>query len=277
MRSHKNQERSESPHRHPYSGLPLLLASGMGRSGTTVLRNCIAAHPDINCLNRESNYIFDLMRNANLHLDNPERVKNLVVSKNQFWQQHHQLILNLHWPSDSISSEASAPVLATYSMLDPRAAIGICNAFPSVSIVYIVRNGIEVVSSFVSFPGFRHIPFEQCCRNWALRYDMAQYAIYNDHATLVRYEWLENDVDKFSDGLTEALKRTGLAFDSECLKPLAKRFHPTRFEGESRADARDHSKRKDRWKLWSESERLQFQEICGETMNKLGYPIPWAV
>jgi hypothetical protein len=261
--------------RHPFSDLPLLLVSGAGRSGTTALRQCVAAHPDIDCLNRESNYIFDLMRNAHLSLDNPFRVKNLVVSAKRFWQCHQQLILHLHWPVRSIADRRAKLALATYSMLDPRAAIGLAEAFPTLSHCHIVRNGIEVVSSYVSFPNFSHLSFEDCCRIWARQQAMIQYVTTHKHATLVRYEWLREDRDAFSRALDEALRRCGLAWHPQCRKPLSRTWHPTRFSGESRADARKLSRRKDRWKYWSPGQRDRFTEICGETMQMLGYDIPW--
>ena len=260
---------------HPFTESPLLLVSGMGRSGTTVLRNCVAAHPNIESLNRESNYIFDLMRTAHISMDNDFRVKNLVVSKDQFWYQHQQLILNLHWPQKSLSQNPAKPVISTYSMLDPRAALAMLAAFPQISLCYIVRNGIEVVSSYASFKNFQHIEFAQCCRNWASRYDMVQLITHNPHCTLLRYEWLNQQRDLFQTGLTEALQKCGLDFTPHCLGPLETRFHPTRFQGESRTDARDMDKRKDRWKWWSDEQRDQFSEICGSTMRELGYPIPW--
>ena len=160
-------------------------------------------------------------------------------------------------------------------MLDPRAALAMLAAFPQISLCYIVRNGIEVVSSYASFKNFQHIEFAQCCRNWASRYDMVQLITHNPHCTLLRYEWLNQQRDLFQTGLTEALQKCGLDFTPHCLGPLETRFHPTRFQGESRTDARDMDKRKDRWKWWSDEQRDQFTEICGSTMRELGYPIPW--
>ena len=268
-------DRSKHFNDHPYSDLPFLLVSGMGRSGTTVLRNCIAAHPQIETLNRESNYIFDLMRNAHVTIDKEFRVKNLNVSIPQFWQLHQQLVLDLHWPRNALTQKTHFKAISTYSMLDPRAAIAMSESFPRLSICYIVRNGIEVVSSYRSFKNFRHIDFEDCCRIWAFRFDMIQYVKHNPHCTLLRYEWLNDDLARYQEGLTEALKKCGVDFEPDCLQPVNTRFHPTRFEGESRAEAKNMAKRRDRWQLWTDIQRKQFAEICGDTMRQLGYEIPW--
>lgn len=268
-------DRSNDLKDHPYSDLPFLLIAGMGRSGTTVLRNCVAAHPQIESLNCESNYIFDLMRNAHATMDQEFRVKNLVVGIPQFWHLHQQLILDLHWPRNTLPPKKQPLAISTYSMLDPRAAIGMSQSFRRLSICYIVRNGIEVVSSYRSFKNFQHIEFEACCRIWAFRFDMIQYVTQNPHCTLLRYEWLNQDRARFQKGLTEALEKCDLDFAPHCLKPLDTRFHPTRFQGESRADAKNMAKRGDRWQLWTDDQRDQFEKICGNTMRQLGYEIPW--
>lgn len=268
-------ERSHLTTDHPFSDLPFLIVGGVGRSGTTVLRNCIAAHPQIETLNRESNYIFDLMRNAHVTIDKEFRVKNMVVSISDFWHLHQQLILDLHWPRKTLLPKNQPLAISTYSMLDPRAAIAMSQAFPRLSICYIVRNGIEVVSSYNSFKNFQHLEFEDCCRIWAFRFDMIQYVTQNPHCTLLRYEWLNDDRSRFQAGLTEAFNQSGIDFAPHCLKPLDTRFHPTRFQGETRADAKNMAKRRDRWQLWTDAQRDQFESICGNKMRELDYEIPW--
>lgn len=258
---------------HPYLDLPFLVVSGLGRSGTTVLRHAVCAHPDLDGLNRESNYLFTLMREANLASENSNITNNLVVDLRAFWLAHRQLILELCWPK--VSSK-TIKAIATYTKLDPRAAMGLTETFPGFSLAYIVRNGIEVVSSFQSFPAFQHLSFEEACRIWSLRYDMIQYCRDNSHATLLRHEWISTEPEKWEAALEECFQRVGLHFHPDCRKPLQKTFHPTRYAGESRTDARDRERRKERWRLWSEDQRDSFEQICGDAMENLGYPIPWA-
>lgn len=269
------RSKAELADEHPFFDRPFLLASGMGRSGTTVLRNCIAGHPDIQCLNQESNYIFHLMRGANLHLDSEFDRKNLIVKEPVFWELHRQFVLSLLWPIESDFPPSKPKAIATYSKLDPRAAIGMTETFPKLSICLIVRNGIEVVSSYRAFDHFRHMTFEEVCRNWQFHSLITQYVRDQPHCTLIRYEWLQEDQPKFASALTSALKRIGLKFHPSCLDPLNEQFHPTTYAGETEADANDLTRRKDRWKHWTDDERDVFAELCGDTMESLGYSIPW--
>ncbi len=259
---------------HPYTNLPFIVVSGIGRSGTTVLRNCVAAHSDIDSLNQESNYLFSIMREANLASENRSLMQAMSFDVATFWKKHRQFVLDFFWPDPRPQSDAPQAI-STYWRLDPRAAMGLADSFPQLSICSIVRNGVEVVSSYQSFDAFKDIPFEKTCEIWAFGYLMTQYCRDNDHATLIRYEWLDSKSGEFQNALAECFAKVGLVFDPNCLAPLSENFHPTKVKGESRNDSNDRSKRKDRWKYWTSQQRKSFTTICGEAMDGLGYPIPW--
>ncbi len=267
--------RSESiTNAHPFTDFPLLLASGLGRSGTTVLRNSLCAHPQIAGYNLESNYIHDLMRAADQNLEHKDRVKNMPVTSAAYWGSHRQLLLNLIWPVDQWAAAEDKKVISTYSMLDPRAAIGLQKTFPNLAICYIVRNGIEVVSSYLAFAAFKDLSFGQVCRLWALRFDMFEYASKHPHVFLFRHEWL-NQPHRFKEHLSRALAFVGLPYHEQCESPLETVFHPTVFKGESGQESNDISRRSQRWKFWSNEQRNEFVELCGDAMTAQGYEIPW--
>ncbi len=259
---------------HPFAELPLLIVSGMGRSGTTVLRNCVAAHTKIQCRNYESNYLHDLMRAATENEEKPSRIPALPVTAEEYWDLHRQFILHLLWPVDRTDFHGAPQMVATYSMLDPRASIGLDKAFSELTIFYIVRNGIEVVSSYQAFEAFRHLSFEQVCKIWALRRDMHQYGNGRLNFHLFRFEWLL-DRDVFAAKLQLAFEKIGLTWEPSCLAGLEKQFHPTKFPGESDANASDMTRRCERWRLWTDVQRSIFVEHCGQLMDELAYSIPW--
>ncbi|GAA4467437.1 sulfotransferase [Novipirellula rosea] len=258
---------------HPFFELPLIIASGLGRSGTTVLRQCLAAHPRVASYNKECNYIHNLMRAANLHVETfPE---SPPVGRREFWKVHRRALLDIYWPQANWRAPDEYSAISTYSMLDPRAAIGLKDAFPRLAICYIVRNGIEVVSSYNSFRGFKDMTFEDVCKLWSLRQDMLQYQSSQSHIFLFRHEWLIDELEAFKRQMADAFQSIGLNFDEACLAPLSTRFHPTRFIGEDRQAAKDPAQRTRRWKLWSDDQRETFATICGEAMENHGYEIPW--
>ena len=274
FRPRRSSKRVALSQQHPFSELPLILASGLGRSGTTVLRHCIGIHSKIAFTNEECNYIHDLMRSANSNLDYKNRLKALAVTTGSYWQLHHQLLLNLFWPADRWDSSKDYRALSTYSMLDPRASTGLKKTFAKLAVCYIIRNGIEVVSSYVSFPEFKHLDFKAVCKLWAFRQDMVDYQAHCPHFFLFRYEWFQQP-DVFQKQLTAAFKSVGLDFEPDCLQPLTTKFHPTVFAGEPSESAGDLSRRRDRWKYWDDQQRDEFVNTCGPAMQAQGYEIPW--
>ena len=274
FKPHRFSRSSPDSGEHPLSDLPLILASGLGRSGTTVLRNSLCAHPQIAGGNFESNYIYDLMRSADKNLEHKDRVKNMPTSEADYWLRHRQLMLHLFWPADQLSETTNKLAISTYSMLGPRAAIALDKSFSRLAICYIIRNGIEVVSSYLAFEPFKKMTFEEICRLWALRNDMVNYARRQRHIFLFRFEWFQTP-SKYKEELTKALAFIGLDYDVQCSAPLETIYHPTVFSGESRKDASDVSQRKERWKLWSAEQRQTFVALCGDAMKFQGYEIPW--
>lgn len=259
---------------HPLSEKPLLIVSGMGRSGTTLLRNCVAAHSSILCRNYESNYIHDLMGAADHNHEIPSRIPGLPVSSEEYWQLHRQFILHLLWPLNHGDFRSDAEVIATYSMLNPRTAAGLARTFSDLRIFYIIRNGIEVVSSYQVFEPFREMSFLHVCKLWALRRNMIRWGAGRPEFCLFRYESLLQP-ELFRGAFAEALERCGLEFEPACLEPLDQRYHPTKFPGESAQDARDLSMRDQRWRHWTDEQQSIFVDQCQHLMGELGYPIPW--
>ena len=86
------------PLRHPYEDLPLLIVSGVGRSGTTALRNAIAACARIDAANRESNFIRDLLEVALRNCTLPVRRASMAVTQQEYDLVFRRAILWLAWP-----------------------------------------------------------------------------------------------------------------------------------------------------------------------------------
>ena len=152
---------------------------------------------------------------------------------------------------------------------------GLLQMFPGSFICYLIRNGVEVVSSHMNFAPFRTNSFQWICREWRKHADFAVYGQSLNRCLLIRHEGLLNE-QQTTKQLSTALAQVGLGFEKSCLHViLAKSFHPTSMPGESATDAMNRAKRIDRWKYWTDEQRHIFETECSAAMELLGYRIPW--
>ena len=256
---------------HPYCDLPLLLVSGFARSGTTVLRKAFAAHSLIDSNDRESNIIDRIASLAHRSSENRNHRNSRVVNEATYWSLFRNLVLFLHWPQTTRAPQA----ISTYSTTTKPSLNGLMQMFPDLFICYIVRNGVEVLSSHLNFWAFKEVEFRKSCRDWQKHSEIATYGQSLDRFMLFRHEWFL-DEQQTVQPLTAALEKIGLKFEQSCLDVIAgNSFHPTSMEGEPGGDATALEKRIDRWKYWTDEQRDIFETECSGAMESLGYPIPW--
>jgi hypothetical protein len=261
--------------RHPYEDLPVLIVSGVGRSGTTALRNAVAACSRIDAANRESNFIRDLLEVALRNCTLPVRRASMAVTQQEYDLVFRRAILWLAWPQPRPEPPLPA-ALCTYTNLDPETASHLVQVFPGAKVAYIVRDGIEVVASRMGFEPFAVDSFETNCQRWRPAGAMAKWIASNaDAGRLVRHEILR-DPERRDSELAAALDLVGVAYDPACGELLRSAvYHPTQHAGESAAASGDLEARRERWRTWSKDEREVFERTCRGTMQSLGYAIPW--
>jgi len=259
---------------HPYEGLPVIVVSGVGRSGTTVLRHCLSAHPDLHSTDSENNVIYDVLETARHNCTYPSRRGTMRVAPPAYDRQWRLLLLNLLWPEPRRGRYRPRKLLAASDLLPERAEY-LYRVFPGVRIIYIVRNGIAVVSSRMAHPNFRQNPFEEHCRRWAAARDMALWGASRSGFVLFRQEDALDSADA-ERACRRMLEQLDLTFCRECLRTLTQnRYHPTVLGEESREEAEDLAQRSERWRLWSDEQREEFADICREAMRYFEYTIPW--
>lgn len=260
---------------HPYEGVPLLLVSGVGRSGTTVVRHSLGAHPDVDSTGVENNIIFDVLETAQQNCTYPSRRATLRVAPPAYDRQFRLLLLNLLWPEPRTAGARPRMLLAT-SDLTPARADYLLQLFPDARIVYVVRNGIEVVASRSTHPQFRDASFEEHCRAWSQSREMVEWGREKAGFMLLRQETLL-EADAARAALSAALLTLGLTADARCTEiVLGRQFHPTHVVGEAQTEADDLRRRQERWKFWSDEQREAFSSMCGPAMRYFGYPMPWS-
>lgn len=259
---------------HPYASVPPLIVSGVGRSGTTVLRMSLGAHPEIAYNWAENNIVMDILETALHNCTFPSRKSSMQMSQNKYDRTFRNLLLHLLYPRPSLAIIPPKRWMASTD-INPRLVGYLRQLFPNIRLIYLVRNGIEVVSSRMVFEGFKDRPFEWQCEVWARSVDIARWGSEQDFFYLLRHESLLNP-ESTVHTLSELWSWLGLNNEPRCADVLQTHsYHPTTFPGEEPASKESLHKRKSRWEYWNEKQREIFTKQCAPAMLYFGYEIPW--
>lgn len=258
---------------HPYDRIPLVILTGVGRSGTVALREALGRHEQVHSTGSENNILYELLHTARANCTYESRRFAMQVDDAAYDAAFRKLIHELLWPRPS---DPRPQRLLAFTALSPSRADYLCRLFPGVKVIYLVRNGIEVVASRQRHPGFANRPFREHCEVWALARKLVEWGRDRDDFTLIRHEHIVN-TETLQPTLDQLWAWIGLAPE-----PASRQFlhenclHPTRAGDEHRMPSEALRDRGDRWLRWTPGERQVFMEACGETMISLGYAIPWS-
>ena len=259
---------------HPYEEIPVLLVSGVGRSGTTALRHCFTAHPNVHSTGTENNIIYDVLDTARHNCTFPSRKGTMHVAQPAYDRQFRMLLLNLLWPEPR-RGRGRPKMLGASTDLTPDRADYFEQAFPGGRVAYIVRNGIAVVSSRMKHPNFCEVPFQKHCEIWTNAGAMAKWCEVRTGSGVVRQEQLI-DPEQIDSALKALFAAVGLSFHRDCLAAVSDNvYHPTGDEQDDDSAESDLRGRSERWQEWTDDQRSLFVDTCGDTMDALGYEIPW--
>ena len=263
-----------------------LFISGVGRSGTTALRNSIGTHPEVYYNGKENNIVQDLIAVSHQNITMESRRFALTVSPATYYGSFEDLILQIIWPE---KKRRKARTLVAAVNLEPYLIETLRHVFQDCQVVCLVRNGIGVISSRMKYRSFQDGKFAEHCHVWLRSSRMAQWAKENPKlGRVVRQEWFSDEdrvAQEFSE-LFEWAEMTSSSLPAENI--LTRRYHPTDAEKhDSKESCEEYgrldegerksfeSNRLDRWKNWTRQQQDYFVETCGEAMKDLGYPIPW--
>jgi len=261
---------------HPYCAIPPLIVSGVGRSGTTALRMSLGIHSDIAYNRSENNIIMDILETGLHNCTYHSRKASMQMSQGKYDKVFRNLLLNVLYPRPPLTISPPKRWMAS-SDINPRLVGYLPQLFPNVRIVYLVRNGIEVVSSRMVFEGFKEQPFEWQCEVWAKAEEMVRWGVEQDNFYLIRHDSLL-DRESISHVFTDLWTWLGLKNDPRCADALStETYHPTKFPSEGSDTTMDLRRRKSRWEFWTDEQRDIFTNTCASAMRYFGYPIPWPV
>jgi hypothetical protein len=258
-----------------FNGIPWLLATGQGRSGTTVLTRALAAHPRI-CSNRvESNVLKDVLLAGHASCTMPSRQRQMVLSRSDHDEAFRRFVTGLLFPARLWSEPEEPPAaLSTFSAMNPDAADYAATILPGIHFANIVRNGVEVVASRMVHHTLGQHTFDEHCIAWAAAAEMVQWGSGRDDFTLIRHEDLL-DADCCRRAFGRLLERAGLPHDERCANyVLETRRNQTTWTHESPGESGTLERRVDRWRHWTDEQRETFRRICGAAMDYFGYRMP---
>ena len=263
-----------------------LFISGVGRSGTTALRNSLGMHPDIYYNGKENNIVQDLIAVAQKNIVMKSRNFALAVSPPTYYTAFEELILQIIWPEKKLRK--SKTLLAAVN-LEPHLIETLRDVFRACRVVCLVRNGIGVISSRMKYRSFQDGEFAEHCQVWLRSTRMVKWAEENPEiGRVIRQEWF-SDEERVTQEFLELFQWAELPANPQPAENiLARRYHPT--DANEQTSNESHEKygqldvverkafeldRVDRWKSWSQQQQDYFVETCGEAMKSLGYSIPW--
>lgn len=258
---------------HPYQDKPLLLVTGIGRSGTTALRTALNAHPNLHGTDRENNVIYDFLHAGKQNCTLDSRRFAMATDDFTYRKLLRLYLLNLLWPQPRHDLDDVLGIQGFSALTSDRLDF-LREVFPNVKVLLIVRHGVEVVASRMVYQGFRNLSFEAQCTSWQAGAEFAATVADDQDVMVIRHEQLIDGTMQ-EDIIDRMLAFAGLPPSEHVQDVLSTRkFHPTEVQGESSVSADDLRKRKDRWKLWTESQQQQFIDICSTGMKQLGYQMP---
>lgn len=151
---------------------------------------------------------------------------------------------------------------------------GLKTVMPGVQVIYMLRNGLDVVHSHTKFALFRDQEFANHCRAWTK--GVARYeTLRNDEAVLlVRQEDLAAEPYATLHSVFDFLN---LPYEDRPIRFLRETVvHPLDQSTLQNVDATTYFAGRQRgYEQWSQEQRRLFYDMCGDAMQKMGYEIPF--
>ena len=216
-------------------------------------------------------------------IDDPSRVRQLAVDSNDFVNAFRGAAVQSLFP-ESIHPEDINEVkaLSTFSSMRDDMFESLPLFWPNFYLLNVVRNGVQVVASRLKH---KHISqagdFRTHCIAWAHSVDIIRWfgkrPELKERFFLVRHEQLLES-DSCDDVFARIQHRFGLDRSEECADFVRSNYVSQNTEVESSASPQTEEGIKSRmnaWRTWTQSQRDEFEDVCGKAMNELGYEIPW--
>ncbi len=285
----------EPPPQAPYTSLPdfsanLVLVVGVGRSGTTALHQALGYHPDLIDAPSEAPLERSIAVAHGTMIDRPAKFVTYVKRQTKVPWTHVQLSRRNMIFEAAFGTPAGAPILdrraadrgdvddatrwvAKVGGISRKGLLGFNDVFEDFRTVYIHRSGIDAVASRTKFYGFSDKSFAENCETWARTALDMDTVTNNSRATVVKHSDLLRHPEDLFDAVLAGLDLGPSAAPAAHARESI--THPTQ-DADGQQSVRDHfDARAPAHETWTDEEKRTFVEICGPSMERLGYDIPF--
>jgi len=258
-----------------------IFVTGIGRSGTSALLKCLVYHKNViepEVLG-EAPFIGHFVNFIHTYENGPDReyrLKNYKLETEARADAFGEMLYKLHIkPKDKAAAAANtAKYWPAKAFPNRKNFKAFQNIFPGMKMLYIMRNGIEVVNSTRNFHGFSNLSFEDCCRRWAGSIQANQFMENRaDVAFIMHHHMVTDPVAVLGD----AFSKLGMAKDSKPGEYIKSNIFNSSFDSkESNIDAERHfqGRLQAAWDAWTSEEQKLFIKLCDSYMQTYSFALP---
>ena len=266
-----------------------IFVAGAPRSGTTALLGALYKHPHVLGARREYPFIRHLSRipyafHLGPHI--PWHQQSLAVSGSYLDAQCRRLAfeaaLGRYYGLQTLLRSAargdwrvlSKRAWCAKAYLDHEAYRGVMQLYPDARLIYIIRNGCDVVQSRTRFKPFADRPFTSHCEDWAGAVAQYRFVIDERKSTQVRHEHLVSNPEGVLDEVHDAAGLSRHPAPARYVRGTI--LHPLSEDGERQVDVKEEfAARPPAHSEWTTEQRSIFRDVCGEAMREAGYKMPF--
>lgn len=254
---------------------------GIGRSGTSALLRALGEHPDFDAssasgeapfIGRFIEFLDEFEVNSPVHEYNVANYKLDEASRSRVFAR---MLAALHCSPER--KKDPKRFWTSKVSFNARSVDRLETIFPRFGLLYIVRNGVEVVNSASKFSGFQSMSFEQLCVRWVGSARQTRFAEARSDVAMMRHEDLIADPHRV---LGDAFRKLNVPASDRPAEFIATNvfnssFSPTERDGDASV-ARDTlaDRRAGAWEAWTDEERSTFLRVCEDEMRRLGFEVP---
>lgn len=260
----------------------LICVVGVGRSGTTVLKSALGAHPQLLAAQYEAPLERAIAAAYGQHLtQTPEFAQYVRNTSEASWDNvrssFKRLIVSAALSAEQFG-ESNPRHLAGWVIkvggLWQPSIVGFRELFAQFTPVFVHRNGIDVVESRRKFGTFADQAFETSCAKWAAGLPLLERLRDELPVHVVAHQQL---IEAPEAAMEELLTGIGLEVHPGPATHLLNRSpNSTQETDEALSVAENFARRPPGHADWTAEQKATFVTICGAAMESLGYDIPFA-